>query len=188
MKKKASLIFIAGICEALIPYTAIGQDSRVATQTVSLQVAGSALLAVSGPTVKLQLAGASEAGDAIQESVENSETRLRISSLVNDGESRCITAKISEALVGTQLYVELQEPNANFVYPENKGALKSQQLLSNELESTLAEGIKTCWSGKTEGDGYVIKYTYKAIPNAPILKSATITVTYTISTIPSDID
>lgn len=177
-----------GIIGFLTPFTAIGQDSRVATQPVTLQVAGSALLAVSGPEVSLVLAGAVEAGEAIAASIENDETRLRISSLVNDEESRSITAKISEELVGTQLYVELLDPNTNFVYPENKGTLNGQQLLSNESEATLVEGIKTCWSGKTDGDGYVIKYTYEAIPNAPILKSATITVTYTISTVPSDVN
>lgn len=169
-----------------ISLSCYGQDSRVAIQSVDLQVAGSALLAVSGPPVQLILAGAVEAGDAIQESAENQETRLRISSLVSDGESRSITAKISEALVGTTLEVELKEPNGNFVYPENRGSLTGQKMLSNETDVTLAEGIKTCWSGKTDGDGYVIRYIYKAIPNAPVLKSTTITVTYTISTVPSD--
>jgi hypothetical protein len=149
-------------------------------------VAGSALLAVSGPAVTLKLSGAAEAGDAIAGSVENSSTRLRITSMVGDKETRAITAKISEALVGTQLYVELQEPNSNFVYPDNKGTLKGQQLLDNETDVTLVEGIGICWSGKTEGDGYVIKYTYKAIPKAPVLKGGTITITYTISMVPSD--
>jgi hypothetical protein len=163
-----------------------GQDSREATQSVELQVAGSALLAVTGPPVKLILAGAVEAGDAIQEAVENDATRLRISSLVSDGESRAISAKISEALIGTILMVELKEPNNHFVFPANQGSLSGQKTLSNESDVKLAEGIRTCWSGRDEDDGYVIKYTYKAIPNAPILKSTTITVTFTISTVASD--
>lgn len=178
--------FLVVILVVLIPYTANAQDSRVVTQSVDLKVAGSALLAVVGPPVKLILAGAVEAGEAIQESVENDETRLRISSLVNNGELRNISAKISEELVGTTLSVELKEPNANFVYPENRGTLSGLKLLSSETDVTLAQGIGTCWSGKTDGDGYVIKYTYKAIPNAPILRSATITVTFTISTVTSD--
>jgi len=178
------LVFI--VCVSFMCTHANGQDTRIATQDVSLQVAGSALLAISGPEVKLQLSGASEAGDAIAESVENSATRLRISSLVNSEEKRAITARISEDLVGTQLFVELQEPNSNFVYPESKGTLKGQQLLDSKAEVTLIEGIGTCWSGKEEGDGYVIKYLFKAIPMAPVLKSANITVTYTISLVPSD--
>lgn len=175
-----------GIIGLLFPHWVQGQDTRSASQPVTLQVAGSALLAVSGPPVRLQLAGAAEAGDAIADKVDNSDSRLRISSLVNDGESRCITAKISEALVGTELYVGLEEPNAHFVYPENKGSLSAPKKLTNESEATLVEGIGTCWSGKEDGDGYIVKYTFKAIPNAPVLKSATITVTFTISSVTSD--
>jgi hypothetical protein len=177
-----------GLVILLISLSINGQNSRVVTQEVKLQVAGSALLAVYGPAVELQLAGASQAGAVIAQSVENSSTRLRMSSLVNNQEKRSILAKISEALVGTQLYLELLQPNTNFVYPENMGTLKGQQLLDNENDVTLVEGIGTCWSGITEDDGYVIKYTYKAIPSAPVLKNSTITVTFTISLVPSDSD
>lgn len=183
---RAYLKFVFGMLLFLEPFIVIGQDAKQVTQNVSLQVAGSALLAISGPAVTLQLSGAATAGDVITESVENSSSRLRISSLVNGGEKRSITAKISEELVGTQLFVELKEPNSNFIYPENKGTLKGQQLLSNETDITLVDNIGTCWSGKTDEDGYVITYTYKAIPRAPVLRSATITITYTISLVPSD--
>lgn len=177
-----------GLVIFFISLTVNGQNSRIVTQEVKLQVAGSALLAVYGPAVELKLAGASQAGDAIAQAVEDNSTRLRMSSLVDNQEKRSILAKISEALVGTQLYVELLQPNTNFVYPENMGTLKGQLLLDNEAEVTLVEGIGTCWSGITEDDGYVIKYTYKAIPAAPVLKNSTITVTYTISLVPSDSD
>lgn len=183
---RAYLKFVFGMLMFIVPFVVNGQDSRQVTQNVSLQVAGSALLAISGPAVTLQLSGAAVAGDVIAESVENSASRLRISSLVNGGEKRSITAKISEELVGTQLFVELKEPNSNFIYPENKGTLKGQQLLGNETDITLVDNIGTCWSGKADEDGYVITYTYKAIPRAPVLKSATITITYTISLVPSD--
>lgn len=166
------------------PMTA--QDSRTAAQPVTLQVAGSALLGIAGPKVSMQLAGAAEAGDAIQEAAQNNESRLRITSLVNDKETRAISAKISDPLVGTELFVELQQPNSNFTYPENMGTLMGSRLLTNESEVVLVQGIGTCWSGKTEGDGYVIKYTFRAIPKAPVLKSAVITVTYTISLVASD--
>lgn len=177
------LFLIIGLTTSRFSY---GQDSRVATQPVTLQVAGSALLAVSGPEVILKLAGATAAGEAIQDAIENDKTRLRISSIVNNGESRAISCKISEALVGTQLYVELKTPNSNFEYPSNMGTLKGMQLLSNESNAVLVEGIRTCWSGTQEDDGYVVKYTYKAIPNATVMKSANITVTYTISLVDSD--
>lgn len=183
---KKPLYIMVAACLLLVPTHVFSQDGRIASQSVDLQVAGSALLAVAGPPVKLVLAGAVEAGDAIQESAENEETRLRISSLVNDGEARSVSAKISEELIGTNLYVELKTPNSNFVYPENMGASSGLKMLSSATEETLIDGIGTCWSGKTEGDGYVIRYVFRAIPNAPVLKSTTITVTYTISSVVSD--
>lgn len=169
-----------------VALSAYGIDSNVATQSVTLQVAGSALVAVSGPPVVLQLAGATEAGDSITAAAENDLTRLRISSLVQNNELRSITARLSEELVGTQLLVNLGEPNSNFALPGAKGELKGLQPLSNELDAILIEGIGTCWSGKNEGDGYVIKYIYKAIPGAPIIRGSNITITYTITLVPSD--
>lgn len=182
---KAVLILLSFVL-ILFTQTVNAQDSKVATQTVNLQVAGSALLAVKGPPVSITLSGATEAGASIQESADNNESRLRMTSQVSNGETRSISAKISEALVGTTLSVELTTPNSNFVYPEYMGTLKGLQVLSNENEVSLVDGIGTCWSGKTDGDGYVIHYVYKAVANAPILRSATITVTYTISSIASE--
>lgn len=163
------------------------QDTRSASQNVSLQVGGSALLGISGPPVILRLGGAVEAGDSVSGEATNSLTRLRISSLVAGEETRNITAKISEPLVGTELVVELGEPNANFGVPDQKGDLKGPKLLDSENEVSLVEGVGTCWSGKGEDDGYVIKYLFKAVRGAPILKSTNATVTYTISQIPSDL-
>lgn len=184
MKKASHILVFILLCG--MPFSIFAQQSSVAKQDVELQVAGSALLAVTGPPVKLILAGAAEAGGAIQSSVENDLTRLRISSQVNNGEQRSISAKISEPLVGTTLLVELKDPNNSFVYPESKGTLLGPKELSDQTDVTLVEGIGTCWSGIVDGDGYVIKYQFKAIPNAPIIKSANITVTFTISSVTSD--
>lgn len=163
------------------------QDTRQATQNVSLQVAGSALLGIAGPPVVLRLAGAVEAGDSVSSVATNNLTRLRISSLVVGEETRNISAKISEPLVGTQLYVELGMPNLNFGIPEQKGSLKGQKLLDSETDVSLVEGVGTCWSGKADEDGYVINYLFKAVRGAPIMKSTNATVTYTISQIPSEL-
>lgn len=171
----------------LLHFSLFGQDTNVATQPVSLQVSSSALLAVKGPPVILRLAGATEAGDSIGTEAVNSDSRLRISSLVASDEFRSISATISEPLVGTELYVEFGEPNANFGIPEQKGTLKGIQLLSSTSEVILVDEIGTCWSGKEADDGYVIKYSFKAIKGAPILKSADVTVTYTISLLPSEL-
>lgn len=186
MKNKFKFLISFTLLSLVLPNEAFGVDTRVATQDVSLLVSGSALLAVTGPPVVLKMAGASEAGDVISQSIENTDSRLRISSLVSGEEVRAITAKISEALVGTQLYVELKTPNSNFGNPDMMGTLKGLLLMSNDLDEMLVEGIGTCWSGKTDGDGYVIRYSFKAIPGAPIMKSANITITYTVSLVPSD--
>lgn len=185
MKRSFWIIFCLVVSQSfLFPVVAI--DSRSATQEIDLQIAGTALLAISGPPVILKMAGATEAGDSISQAAENNESRLRISSLVSENETRSITARISDVLVGTELYVDLQSPNANFARASQMGRLKGIQLLSNELDATLVEGIGTCWSGKSEGDGYVIKYTYKAIQGASIIRGGIITITYTISRVASD--
>lgn len=161
------------------PVLAKAQDSRVATQEITLNVASTALLAIAGPPVVLQMNGAAQAGDAIAESVENQATRLRISSLVVGEESRAISARISETPVGTRLLVSLMEPNGSFVNKFAMGELKGEQALS-ESDVTLVEGIGTCWSGRGDDDGYVIKYKYEAIEGATVLRGGSLTITYTI--------
>lgn len=164
---------------------AFSQDTNEATQPVTLQVAGSALLAVYGPPVVLKLAGALEAGDSVSTEAENNSTRLRISSLIKGSDLRNITAKLSEPLVGTQLSVELGEPNTNFRF--QKGLSTGEKLLSNDVDAILVNDIGTCWSGKGDDDGYVIKYIYKAIPGAAILKGADVVVTFTLSLLPTEL-
>jgi len=185
--RNKGFIFICTVAFAImLPVVGNAADSRVATQEITLQVAGSALLAISGPPVVLQMAGAAEAGDSISQRVENSDTRLRISSMVSGEERRSISAKISEDLVGTRLYVALLSPNENFANRGQMGELKGEQLVTSVNEITLIEGIGNCWSGKQDGDGYVIKYSYRPEEGASILKGGNITITYTISLVPSD--
>jgi hypothetical protein len=155
------------------------QDSQVATQEVRLNVASTALIAIAGPPVVLQMNGAAEAGDAISQSVENQDTRLRISSLVSGTETRSISAKISETPVGTRLLVSLLQPNVSFTNTPQMGELKGEKTLGID-DVNLIEGIGTCWSGKQDGDGYVIKYKYEAIEGATILRGGNVTITYTI--------
>jgi len=183
IKRNVILLLFIGL---LLFIDTVKADTRVATQDITLQVAGSALLAITGPPVVLKMNGASEAGDSISQAVENSDTRLRISSMVLSNERRSISARISEELVGTQLWVALQEPNQNFANRNQMGELKGEMLVTNDNEITLIEGIGNCWSGKQEGDCYVIKYSYRAEPGASILRGGNITITYKISLVPSD--
>ncbi|HET9571269.1 MAG TPA: hypothetical protein VFP20_07685 [Bacteroidales bacterium] len=136
--------------------------------------------------MSITLAGATEAGGAIQSSAENNDTRLRMSSQVNNSETRSITVKISDALDGTTLDAELIAPNSNFQHREYMGTLKGLKTLSNLQEETLVDGIGTCWTGIEADDGYVIHYVFKAIPNAPVMKSKSLTVTFTLSSISTD--
>lgn len=182
MKPRNTLFLLVGFCLIQMTYA---QDTNVATQPVSLQVAGSALLSVSGPPVVLKLAGATEAGDSISTQAENAETRLRISSLIKGSEFRTISAKISEPLVGTQLSVALGEPNANFKL--QKGQITGDKILSNDADAILVNGVGTCWSGKGNDDGYVIKYNFRALPGAAILKGGDILVTFTLSLLPTEL-
>lgn len=179
---KFILVILIGFC---IVQNTVAQDTNVATQPVSLQVAGSALLSIAGPPVVLKLAGATEAGDSVSAEAENSETRLRISSLIKGNELRTITAKISEPLVGTQLSVTLGEPNSNFRL--QKGQTLGEKILSNDADAILVDGVGTCWSGRGDDDGYIIKYNYKALPGSPILKGADIMVTFTLSLLPTEL-
>lgn len=154
-------------------------DSEVATQEITLNVASTALLAIAGPPVVLQMNGAAEAGEAVFEAVEDQNTRLRITSLVTGTETRSISAKISESPIGTRLLVSLLEPNTSFVNRTEMGELKGEQIMGvNDV--TLIDQIGTCWSGKQDDDGYVIKYKYEAIEGATILRGGSITITYTI--------
>lgn len=181
--KNVALSLLVGLVFFQIAYS---QDTNVATQPVTLQVAGSALLAVSGPPVVLKLAGALEAGDSVSTEAENNSTRLRISSLIKGSDFRTISAKISESLVGTQLSVELGEPNSNFRL--QKGQPMGAKILSNDADAVLVNDIGTCWSGRGEDDGYVIKYIFKAIPGAAILKGADVIITYTLSLLPTELN
>jgi hypothetical protein len=51
----------------------------------------------------------------------------------------------------------------------------------------LVSDIGTCWSGRSDDDGYVIKYIYKAIPGAAILKGGDVIVTFTLSLLPTEL-
>jgi hypothetical protein len=157
-------------------------DTNVATNTVSLTVNGSALLAIkTGTAISLSLSGATEAGGAIQTIAADSTTRLRISSLVNGANTRTISAKISALPVGADLILSAQAPTTAFA----SGASVQGTLLSNVTLATtdrpLITGIGTCWSGTTTDAGYAIKYTYKMQDGATVLTGANVTVTYTLS-------
>lgn len=180
--KKGSLVSIIALMVLLMaPYTAVGQDTNVASNAVTLTVNGSALLAIKTSAISLSLSGATEAGAAIQTVAADSTTRLRISSLVDGSTKRNITASLSAQPVGTELLITVKAPNAHFYASENQGTLLSNVNLSTSSQNIIT-GIGTCWSGYQDlDDGYIIKYIYQLKEGATNLQSASVTVTYTLT-------
>jgi hypothetical protein len=200
MKKSTIVVAFALTCGALTTQFAIAQgDGPTTTQDVSLLVSGSALLKVTGgtnvggTTVKMSLAGATEAGAAISSVSENSLTRLKISSLADDETpKRKVTALVTTgdlATSKTQLSIELLPPTLaaaeNFTnYATEGGTLAGDlQVLSNDEGNaeaiTLVSAIRTCWSGTAVDDGYQIHYKFEATGGGTPKKS-NVTITFTI--------
>jgi hypothetical protein len=199
--KKNSIFFSIVLAVGLLgSQVALAQDGPTTTQDIQLTVDGSALLKVTsgtnegGTTVKLTLAGASEAGAAISSVSENVLTRLKISSLAGDADgSRRITAMVTTGTLEnskTKLSVQLLAPTAaslsNFVNFATEGGtvFGSLQTISDNDGNTSAAvemvgGIRTCWSGTAVDDGYQIHYKYEATGGGTPVKS-NVTVTYTI--------
>lgn len=184
MKKNSIVFSLIIAAAAMMPMSFVkAQDTNVATQALNLSVNGSALLAIKTPTINMVLSGATEAGGAIKTVAADSTTRLRISSLV-DGNvlKRKISAKLDVQPVGANLIISVQNPTSPFASGTSvQGTLLSDVILSAATANDIITGIGTCWSGTTDDSGYVIKYTYKMIEGAPVVTSAAVVVTYTLS-------
>ena len=168
-----------------------GTSGAVVTQNITLKVDGSALLAVvntnasagSSTTVSMSLSGATQAGAAIVDQVTNADTRLRISSLVESGKTRTITASIAPTLStsGTQFFVTLTKPASFLPVVANGGTPAAEQELTDGTPKTVVTAITTCWSGTGATDGYVVTYRYAKNSGATFLQSKNIVITYTIT-------
>lgn len=193
MSNSLKIVFIALFGLALtIGVTAQnpGTSAATVTQNISLKVDGSALLAIynsaTGATstgVSLSLSGATQAGAAMIDVTTNSDTRLRISSLVESGKTRSITAQINTNLSssGTQFFVTLTRPASFQPLATNGGTTAVEQELTDATIKTVVTGISTCWSGTGATDGYTVTYRYAKKSGATALQSKNIIITYTIS-------
>ena len=187
--KRFALLFI--LCLPMIAYAQNpGSSLGSVTQNIALQVNGSALLAVyntatdaTSTSISMSLSGATQAGAAISNEATNSDTRLRISSLVESGQFRTITASIAPNLnsTGTQFFVALTKPNSFLPAVANGGTPSAEQELTDGTEKTVVSGISTCWSGLGANDGYTVIYRYAKQENATFLQSQNIVITYTIT-------
>lgn len=166
----------------------VGTSGGTANQNLSLTVEGKALIAVvntvaANTNISLSLTGASVAGEAMQTVISNSDTKLRISSSVEDGTTRTITAQISPNLTATntELFVQLVNPGTFLPDPTNGGAGSGEVNLTDGTAVEVVSGIKTCWSGTTANDGYGVTYRYAKKANTTFWSSGTTVVTYTIT-------
>lgn len=192
MKTKSIIFYFILAVGFLGSQTAMAVDSENASQELSLQVTGTALLSVTGGTRTLTLSGLTVAGAAISLVSQDSVSRLKISSLVATGETRTITASVTgDGLLNTNTSLEVQllaPTGASLTAFENYGTeggsiTAGLQIVTDDAGSTgrtLVTGIRTCWSGTAADNGYRIKYRYQATGGgSPV--SASITVTYTIA-------
>lgn len=195
--KKYSIIFSTALLMSFFfSQSAFSADSKQSvTQNLALTVDGSALLAVFGTdgstgvenggpnTVAMSLAGAGVAGAVVQTTATNETTRLRISSLVENGKTRTITASILPVMTGsgTTLSLELIKPTNFLPAAINGGTSAGPKDMTDGVTQTLVTGITTCWSGTTLTDGYTIKYVYAKAADAVALISRNPVVTFTIS-------
>jgi hypothetical protein len=168
-----------------------GTSASTVTQDISLKVDGSAMLAVvntnanagASTAVSMSLTGATQAGAAILDQTTNADTRLRISSLVESGKTRTITASIAPDIStsGTQLFVTLTKPATFQPAVANGGTAASEQELTDGTTKTVVSGITTCWSGTGATDGYTVTYRYAKKADATFLQSKNVVITYTIT-------
>lgn len=190
----AALVGLPAMSYAQYGETVLGTGGNLGTSTstqdVSLKVDGSALIRVVNSAenattsgISMSLTGATEAGAPILDETTNSDTRIRLSSLVESGKTRTITASISPSLAGTdtRLYAEF-ELGTIAPIAANGGTCDDEQDLTDGTSKRMVSGITTCWTGNTAmTDGYVVTYRYAKEENATALQSRNIVVTYTIT-------
>jgi hypothetical protein len=194
--KKASIVkCMAILIGSALPFIGFAQNpggsAALVTQDIALQVNGSALLAVyntnasagTNTAVSMSLSGATQAGAAVMDQATNSDTRLRISSLVESGKTRTITASIAPAITtsGTQFFVTLTKPETFQPAVANGGNPSTEQELTDGSSKTIVTDITTCWSGMGNADGYTVTYRYAKKADATFLQSQNIIITYTIT-------
>lgn len=184
-------LFLKTTCLALFVQVMFIHSSiaQTATQSISLEVDGSALIAVyknngtAGGALSLSLQGATEAGAAIQDVTSDATTRLRMSSLVDAG-TRKITARISEDLPttsGTRLSVVLTSQGTFQPAQANGGTCAGTATVLTTADQELVTGIGTCWTQTADDSGYILNYTFERAPNSTFVNSADVTITYTIT-------
>jgi hypothetical protein len=162
MKKNTRLLLLILLGVAFVNVDVKGQDTNVATNTLSLGIPEVALLKSSSGIINLTLTQR-EAGLPIETSKADSTARLRISSVITSS-PRTLSAKITSGTVptGTTLKLQVRQPNVSFV--GTSGTMGAEVVLDN-TDRPLVTGIGTCYSGTAASDGFPLKFTYSLDTN-----------------------
>ena len=133
---------------------------QVTTNDLSLGMPELNLLSSLNTPVSLVLTTA-VAGEAVLSSISDENSRLKISSIIAEGKTRTISAKITAGGVpaGTTLTMIAMAPNTNF--GGTPGILVGTDVtLSTSADASIISAIGSCYSGTTGDDGYKLKYTW----------------------------
>ena len=182
--KKSLLFMMITLLGILLSSKLMGQ-SNTAAQGLSLGMPELNLVSSITPTISLELTTAI-AGQAVLSSKSDSTARIKISSVIAEGKTRTLSAKVTVGTVpsGTELKLVARNPNASFV--GTKGALGTETVLTAS-DSPIITQIGSCYSGVADDDGYVLRYTWGLLAaagsyaNVRASSGSLVTVTLTLS-------
>lgn len=205
MKKYVGILFFAA--GLIMPISLLAQTSQ---QELSMAVGSTSLIKVvneatagsttaEAPAITLTLAGAGEAGQAVNATTSDESSRLRMTSYTVGTNKRSISAELTgtgstladwefsntELKVGLVIPREANRPNFQNYATQAGTGLKGVQSIASPTAvggKVLADQIGTAWSGMGAGDGYVIRYEFIHVntttPADPVSQA---TVTFTIT-------
>jgi hypothetical protein len=159
--------------------TAFGQGQvylfgQMASTTRIAKIPDVAKLKSSIPVISFKTTGSN--GKTV---LNNTTSRLQISSVTNEQSSRRLSAAITsgESQKGTTLILSLISPD-NF-----KGYIgdSDREVILNKTDAILVSGIGTCYSGNGNNDGFNMEYTFIIPSTIKTKTNNTITVTLTMS-------
>ena len=139
----------------------ISKDNANGTHGVRIVIPKVALLDIEAENSKniiIKMMSPIEAGDPIQEKIDNS-LWLNITSIINSGSSRAISVKIDEPIKGIDLNV------VSSLYSNSgsgSGGIPNTEFTLTTNDQTLVNGITNAVSGNGPYNGYNLQYSAKS--------------------------
>ena len=156
---KKLIIGIGIIAGCILSVQNTRAQDNVTSHNISLGLPEVALLATTSGGINLTLSAATNAGEAVQQSVSDSTAYVQYSSVISEGSTRTLSAKYSGALpAGTTLTAKVLGSSANAV--GTTGTLVATDVTITTTDATLVSAIGSCYSGTAADDGYRMKYTW----------------------------